>query len=325
MTTAGTYEIDVQDLEYLRHGDSPLLARMFKPRGDGPFPLVIELHGGAWCRDDRTSDSMINEPVARSGVVVASLDFRMPPVASYPACLEDINYAIRWFKTQAAALGSRPDRVGLMGTSSGAHLAMLSAMRPRDARYAAIPLAAGVPGAATMSVIEERHGLAGARRAPGGLGGPSRPPIPSVPAVDATVRAVVLCWPVIDPLGRYQYAKALKASGDPYPDVIDRVLPCHDQFWLTEEAMAEGAPARALERGERADLPPALYLQGTRDVAHPRADLDRFVAAYEKAGGEVELEMYDGEAEGFVKKSPSSPASQRAIARIIEFVHKRVG
>ena len=64
MTTAGTYEIDVQDLEYLRHGDSPLLARMFKPRGDGPFPLVIELHGGAWCRDDRTSDSMINEPVA---------------------------------------------------------------------------------------------------------------------------------------------------------------------------------------------------------------------------------------------------------------------
>jgi len=289
MTTAGTYEIDVQDLEYLRHGDSPLLARMFKPRGDGPFPLVIELHGGAWCRDDRTSDSMINEPVARSGVVVASLDFRMPPVASYPACLEDINYAIRWFKTQAAALGSRPDRVGLMGTSSGAHLAMLSAMRPRDARYAAIPLAAGLP------------------------------------AADATVRAVVLCWPVIDPLGRYQYAKALKASGDPYPDVIDRVLPCHDQFWLTEEAMAEGAPARALERGERADLPPALYLQGTRDVAHPRADLDRFVAAYEKAGGEVELEMYDGEAEGFVKKSPSSPASQRAIVRIIEFVHKRVG
>lgn len=290
MTTATPrrYEIDVEDREYVRHGDAPLLARLFKPRGDGPFPLVIELHGGAWCRDDRTSDSMINEPVARSGVVVASLDFRMPPAASYPACLEDINYAIRWLKTQAAALGSRSDLVGLMGTSSGAHLAMLSAMRPRDARYAAIPLAAGTP------------------------------------AADATVRAVVLCWPVIDPLGRYQYAKALKASGNPYPEVIDRVLPCHDQFWITEEAMAEGAPARALERGERAELPPALYLQGTRDAAHPRADLDRFVAAYQKAGGEVELEMYDGEAEGFVKKDPSSPASQRAIGRIIEFVHKRI-
>jgi acetyl esterase/lipase len=185
-------------------------------------------------------------------------------------------------------MGSRPDLVGLMDTSSGAHLSMLAAMRPRDPRYASIPLPAGAP------------------------------------AVDAAVRAVVLCWPVIDPLGRYQYAKALKAGGGPYPDVIDRVLPCHDQFWVTEEAMAEGAPARALERGERVELPPALYLQGTGDVAHPRADLDRFVAAYRTAGGEVELELYDGEAEGFVKKSPSSPASQRAIARIIEFVHKRI-
>jgi acetyl esterase/lipase len=289
MTTSAPrrYEIDVEDREYLRHGDTSLLARIFKPRGDGPFPLVIELHGGAWCRDDRLSDSMINEPVARSGVVVASLDFRMPPVASYPACLEDINYAIRWFKTQATALGSRPDLVGLMGTSSGAHLAMLAAMRPRDPRYTAVPLA----------------GSAG---------------------VDATVRGVVLCWPVIDPLGRYHYAKALKAAGPPYPDVIDRVLPCHDQFWITEEAMAEGSPVRALERGEAVELRPALYLQGTRDVAHPRPDLDRFVAAYRKAGGELELEMYDGEAEGFVKKNPSSPASQQAIGRIIEFAHKRI-
>lgn len=289
MTTASPrrYEIDVEDREYVRHGEAPLLARVFKPRGDGPFPLIIELHGGAWCRDDRLSDSMINEPVARSGVVVASLDFRMPPAASYPACLEDINYAIRWLKTQATALGSRPDLVGLMGTSSGAHLAMLAAMRPRDARYTAIPLAAAA-------------------------------------GVDATVRGVVLCWPVIDPLGRYRYAKALKAAGPPYPDVIDRVLPCHDQFWITEEAMAEGSPVRALERGERVEVPPALYLQGTRDVAHPRPDLDRFVAAYRKAGGELELEMYDGEAEGFVKKNPSSPASQQAIARIIEFVHKRI-
>ena len=290
MTTTAprSHEIDVQDLEYLRHGDTPLLARIFRPRGDGPFPLVVELHGGAWCRDDRLSDTVINEPVARSGVVVVSLDFRMPPVASYPACLADINYAVRWVKTQAKALGSRPDLVGLMGTSSGAHLAMLSAMRPRDARYAAIPLAAGTPSA------------------------------------DATVRAVVLCWPVIDPLGRYHYAKALKASGQPYPEVVDRVLPCHDQFWLTEEAMAEGSPVRALERGERVELPPALYIQSTRDVAHPRPDLDRFVAGYRKAGGEVELELYDAEPQGFVKKDPSTPAARQAIGRIIEFVHKRI-
>ena len=42
-----TYDIEVEDVEYIRHGDKPLLARLFKPRGTGPFPLIVELHGGA--------------------------------------------------------------------------------------------------------------------------------------------------------------------------------------------------------------------------------------------------------------------------------------
>jgi len=284
-----TYDVDVQDVEYLRHGTKPLLARLFKPRGAGPFPLLVDLHGGAWCRGDRLSDTAINAPVAASGVVVAALDFRMPPDAGYPGSLADINYAIRWLKTRAKELAARPDAVGILGVSSGAHQAMLLGMRSRDRRYAALPLA------------------------PGGA------------QVEASVRYVVLCWPVIDPLARYHYAKRLKAAGPPYPDVVDRVLPAHDEYWRTEEAMAEGNPVLALERGEEVELPPALYLQGTRDVAHPRPDLDRFVAQYRKAGGHVELELFDGEAEGFINKNPQSPVARRAIERIIEFVHRQTG
>src|SRR5712691_10034587 len=238
------YEIHVEDVEYVRHGDTPLLARLFKPRGTGPFPLIVEVHGGAWCRKDRLDDTPINEPLAKSGVVVAALDFRMPQVAPYPASMVDINYAIRWLKTRAAELGARPDRIGLMGTSSGAHQAILAAMRPRDSRYSAGPL----PGGAAV--------------------------------VDASVRCAVLCWPVIDPLARYRYAKKLKAGGPPYPDVDDRVLPGHDAYWRTEEAMAEGNPTLALERGEAVETPPVVYIQGSRDMAHPRPDLDRFVAGY---------------------------------------------
>jgi len=134
------YEIDVEDVEYLRHGAKPLLARVYKPRGTGPFPLVIDLHGGAWCKKDRTSDAGTDEPLARSGVVVVALDFRMPPEAKYPASLQDINYAIRWCKARAEALKARPDRVGILGVSSGGHQAMLTAMRPHDSRYAALAL-----------------------------------------------------------------------------------------------------------------------------------------------------------------------------------------
>ena len=276
------HDITVEDVEYLRHGDSPLLARVFKPRTGGPFPIVVDLHGGAWCRGDRLNDTPINEALARSGLVVAALDFRMPPAAGYPASFQDIHYAIRWLKTRAASFGARADRVGVLGVSSGAHQGMLLAMRPRDPRYAALPL----------------------------LGG-----------ADARVGCVVLCWPVIDPLSRYRYAKALKAKGQPYPEVVDRVLPCHDEYWKTEDAMAEANPVLALERGEALELPPALYLQGSRDVAHPRPDLDRFVTLYRKAGGRVDLEILDGEAEGFINKNPDGPAAKTALQTIIGFLH----
>ncbi len=282
-----SYEIAVEDVEYLRHGNTPLQARLFKPSGDGPFPLIIQLHGGAWCRGDRLNDTIINEPLARSGVVVAALDWRMPPVASYPASVTDINYAVRWFKNRAGELNCRPGLTGLMGSSSGGHLAMLAGMRPWDPRYSARPLAAGS-------------------------------------SVDASVRCVIMCWPVIDPLGRYNYAKELKKRGAPHSEIADRVMPCHDQFWGTEEAMAEGSPTRALECGEKVALPPVLYLQGTADTAHPKPDRERFVESYRNAGGHLELELFEGEAEGFVGRNSKSPNAPKAIEKIIDFVHRQL-
>jgi len=291
------HEIDVEDVEYLRHGDAPLLARLFKPRGQGPFPALVELHGGAWCLGDRLQDTSINEQLARSGILVAALDFRVPPTASYPGSLTDINYGIRWLKSQAARLGTRPDMVCTFGISSGGHQAMLLGMRPQDSRYSSIP-------------------LAGDRV-----------------AVDASVRGVIMGAPVIDPIGRYRYAKQLKESGKPYPEFVDLVLPLHDKYWKTEEAMAEGNPVQALERGERVALPPVLYIQDSRDIVHPRVQLERFVELYRKAGGQVDLELSEGAADAFVarnpppalgrmyeKRDPSSPASSRVIEKMVSFV-----
>ncbi|MFT3821135.1 MAG: alpha/beta hydrolase [Rubrivivax sp.] len=277
-------EIDVEDVEYLRHGDAPLLARLYLPRGAGPFPLAAEIHGGAWCRGTRLDEDGVNRKLAQQGIAVAALDFRQPPEAAYPASLADINHGIRWLKAHAARCRSRPDLVGVMGLSSGAHQAMLAAMRPHDPRYAAIPL----PGA----------------------------------AFDAGAAFAVLCWPVIDPLGRYRHAKALRAGGQPYPEVIDRVLPDHDRYWPSEDAMAEGNPVMALERGERAALPPVIYLQGDADTAHPAPQMERFVAAYRKAGGTLTLKRYAGEDAGFISKRPDAPATAQALRDIADFVRR---
>ena len=48
-----TYEVQIEDVEYLRHGDKPFLARLFMPQGSGPFPVMVELHGGAWVNGNR--------------------------------------------------------------------------------------------------------------------------------------------------------------------------------------------------------------------------------------------------------------------------------
>jgi acetyl esterase len=288
MTTATLtrYEIDVEDVEYLRHGAKPLLARIYKPRGTGPFPLIIDLHGGAWCNKDRTSDAGTDEPLAKSGVVVVSLDFRMPPDAGYPGSLQDVNYAVRWCKSRARELKTRPDLIGILGVSSGGHQAMLTALRPQDARYSALPLASKAP-------------------------------------LDAEVRAVVLCWPVIDPLGRYRYAK--KNQGGPLAKQADNWVECHGRYWTGGEAeMAEGNPTLALERSEKVALPPVIYLQGTADVAHPVENRDRFISNYRKAGGRVELHLFEGAGEAFITNDPNSTAARSALEKIIAFVHREI-
>jgi len=286
-TTATRYEIDVKDVEYLRHGDKPLLARIYQPRGAGPFPVIIDLHGGAWTKKDRTSDVATCEGLARAGIVAVALDFRMPPQAKYPASIADVNYAVRWCKTRATELKSRPDMVGILGVSSGGQQAMISAMRPADPRYAALPGKAGVDA-----------------------------------SFDAAVRCVVLCWPVIDPLGRYEYAKQKIAAGD--AKQAQEWITAHDQYWAGEAEMAEGSPTRALERGEKVLMPPVLYLQGTADPAHPRPNLERFVAAYRKAGGRVDLHWFDGMSQAFISEEPTHPNSLAAIEKIIEFVHGEI-
>ena len=88
--------------------------------------------------------------------------------------------------------------------------------------------------------------------------------------------------------------------------------------------MAEGNPTLALERGEPVQMPPVLYLQGNADVAHPKPNRDQFIASYRKAGGRVDLHLFEGVGEGFITDDPGSPASLEAVEKIIEFVHREI-
>src|SRR5262249_17198545 len=107
-------------------------------------------HGGAWTSKDRTDNDYMAKALAGRGLVVLSLDFRMPPEAPYPASLQDINLGIRWLKAHAGDFHSRADWIGSFGTSSGGHQVLLAGMRPDDSRYSALPLPGG-------SIADAKH------------------------------------------------------------------------------------------------------------------------------------------------------------------------
>ncbi len=299
MTTATlettTTEFDVDDVEYLRHGSQPLLARIFKPRGAGPFAALVECHGGAWCLSDRTTERLRHEFMASHGIVSIALDFRSGNDDPYPASVQDINYAVRWAKHNAREFRTRPDLVGLSGQSSGGHLAMLVAMRPHDPRYAAIALPAGSP------------------------------------PQDASVRCVIMSWPVINPLSRYRHARRALESADP-PAWPKSIIPRHDSYWRSEAAMAEGNPVLALERGEDVQTPPAIWFQGRGDTVHdykdPESSFDgnepqRFCASYRNAGGVITLDYID--MERHAGQSPDLSKSGDMFGRMVAFVERHVG
>ena len=288
-TGTQTYEVEVAEVEYLQHGGTPLMARLYKPQGHGPFPIMVELHGGAWVQGDRLNGDAANEALAKNGVIVAALDFRMPPEAPYPASLADINYGIRWCKTQAPQWSGSPDHIGAMGTSSGAHQAMLLGMRPDESRYAELSLPTGNA------------------------------------AVDGTLGCVILVSPVIDPLGRYHYVKGLREDCTPPAGMAtERVVESHDQYWQTEEAMAEAAPARILAGGERTALPPALCVARSYEAAHPRPDLDEFIEQYRKAGGSIAVNIFEGEGPRLLSDL-SSPIAKETLHLMSTFIHQHIG
>jgi acetyl esterase/lipase len=154
---AATFELKVSEVEFRRTPKGrQLMARIYQPQGPGPFPTVLDLHGGAWNNKDRHAEEPMDRAIAASGVLVVAIDMTLAPEAPYPACVQDANYGVRWLKSKAAGWSGDPSRIGVYGSSSGGHVAELLAMRPRDPRYNAIPLAEAPNIDATVSYVATR-------------------------------------------------------------------------------------------------------------------------------------------------------------------------
>ena len=165
-------------IPYGKAGDAVLCAELHRPApvrpGEAAGRAVVMVHGGAWTSGDRHAPAVLCEQLAAAGFTVLSLDFRDGRQGKHPCAVQDVVAGIRYARLHAGELGVAAEHIGLIGCSSGGHLALLAALQPDGPAHGGTLVAAGD----------------GWREA----------------TVSAQVSAVAALWPVSDPRTRFEYA-----------------------------------------------------------------------------------------------------------------------
>lgn len=245
-------DVTVDDVPYASPDGEPLLARVYAPRTGGPWPALVDVHGGAWSLFDRTVDAHYDTALAARGTVVVALDVRQAPAHRFPTSVVDVVAGVRWVRGNAERLRIRPDAIGLVGASSGGHLALLAALRPHAPEYGGDGADARVAFALALWPIADP--LARYRY-----------------LLDRIARPTPSASPFFQP-------ERLKAG--------------HDLFFGDEPTMQRASVPRLLDDGEAEHLPPLWVAHPARDDNVTRAMTQALVDAYRRAGGDVELAVF---------------------------------
>ena len=270
------YPFSIKDIDYLEIEGIKLKLRIYRPKVETKI-WVMEAHGGAWASNDRTSNNVLHEALAKAGIGAVGIDFRLSCQARYPAPLQDISYALRWFKKNSSDLDIEIKKLGGLGTSSGGQQMGLIALRPNDPEYCL--------------------------------------PVPDLSNIDASIDFFAACWPILDPLARYQMAQ-LKGNG--------RLISHHRKYFENESVMERANPYRLLVRGEETHRPPIMIIQGTAGDNVNHEWQDAFAKRYIAAGGDCLVHKFEGQPHTFATKSSYKPESRAALKILRDFVSAQI-
>jgi acetyl esterase len=265
------------DQAYVTRDGSPTLARIYRSPSTPAegAPVVVDVHGGAWSAGDRSMGELYDRALAERGFLVAAIDFRQAPRFQHPAGSADITRAVRWIRERADVLGVDGSRIGLVGSSSGGHLAVLAACRPDEPEHL--------------------------QPDPGEVRDPDARP------ESASVSCVAALWPPVDPLARYRFALDRRESGPPelrerYAALVQGSI----GYFGSEPVMHRASIPRIVEAGEASRLPPLWICYPSEDANVPRPIVDHLRHAWAGAGGPVEMTVYEGQSHGFGQRTEAA-------------------
>lgn len=261
---SGKYEVETSDVTYAQPDGTPLLATIYRPKltTDQKLHAVVDVHPGAWNAYDRKAGRLYNAALAASGMVVVAVDFRQGK-AGHPLASRDVAAAIRFVRFNAHKLGVDDKHIGVIGSSSGGHLALLTGLKPNVPAHRGTPII-GPDGVAFV---------------------PSK--------VDASVAYIIALWPVSDPIYRYNYAKETKR---------EKLIEFHLNYFKNEANMTNASIQRILKEGEAQSVPPTLVVQAGNDKNIPMAMTKSLLAAYEGQNGYVEYAFFPGKPHAFAHR-----------------------
>lgn len=124
-----------EDLFIPVQGDMQIPMRMYRPQGEGPFPIIMYYHGGAFIEgygNIETHDNIIKTLASRTNSIVLAPGYRLAPEYVFPAAVEDSYSALIWAETHAESFHGDINRISVVGDSAGGNLATVTAMMARD-------------------------------------------------------------------------------------------------------------------------------------------------------------------------------------------------
>ncbi|MDK9712415.1 alpha/beta hydrolase fold domain-containing protein [Acidaminobacter sp.] len=115
-----------QEVPYGSISESQTLNIYLPNEGDGPFPIIVAIHGGAFKMGSATGgDVAAMLQGVNHGYAVVSLNYRLSGEAIFPAAVNDCKAAIRFIKANASTYNLNPDKIAVWGDSAGGNLAAM--------------------------------------------------------------------------------------------------------------------------------------------------------------------------------------------------------